>query len=110
VAGQDADEGDTPRARDPAGDGELEGVRGCRPDHRIAVERGEAAVELEDQALQRDGLIRHVGVIERLAGHLTVSIELIRRDGPQGIAISHAATCIPSAARRANPYPGRDLL
>jgi hypothetical protein len=68
VGGQDADERDAPRAHDPAGNGELEGVRRCRPDDRVAVERGDAAVELEDNPLLLDALGRELGVIERLEG------------------------------------------
>src|SRR5262249_61594507 len=101
---QNADEGDPSCAHDPARNGELERVGGCRPDYRIAIERRKAAVELEDSPLVLDGLGVPFGFIERVDGGLTVGLELLRGDRTHGVALSHAVTPTPSAACPANRY------
>src|SRR5262249_44138602 len=89
---------------DPAGNGELERVGSHGPDYRIVLNRGQAAVELENQALLLDSLGRRLGVIERLDGHLVEGLELTGRDRPQLVALRHAAYTYPIARRRANRY------
>src|SRR5215813_3097448 len=107
VAGPDADERDTRRARDPAGNGELERVGSHGPDYRIVLNRGQAAVELENQALLLDRLGRRLGVIERLDGHLVEGLELTGRDRPQLVALRHAAYTYPIGRPAREPLSPR---
>src|SRR5262249_61161819 len=95
VAGPQGTDGRPRRARDPAGNGELERVGSRGPDYRIVLNRGQAAVELENQALLLDSLGRRLGVIERLDGHLVEGLELTGRDRPQLVALRHAAYTYP---------------